>query len=65
MAIKRVETLAEKYILLDSLLFKINAEKQTAVLVVPETCIDKIITVYHSSLFTGHQEVIKKIFDYQ
>ena len=62
-AIKRVDTLAEKYILLDSLLFKINPEKETAVVpvvpVVPEACIDKIITLYHSSLFTGHQGVIK------
>ena len=58
-AIKRIETLAEKYILLDSLLFKINSEKKTAVLAVPETCIDKIITLFHSSLFAGHQGVIK------
>ena len=59
MAIKRVETLAEKYILLVLLLFKINSEKETAVLAVPETCVDKIITLYHSSLFAGHQGVIK------
>ena len=59
LAIKRVETLAEKYILLDSLLFKITQEKETAVLAVPETCVDKVITLYHSSLFTGHQGVIK------
>ena len=58
-AIKRIEALAERYILLDLLLFKITSEKETAVLAVPETCIDKIITLYHSSLFTGHQGVIK------
>ena len=58
-AIKRVETLAEKYILLDSLLFKINLERETAVLAVPEACIDKIITLYHANLFAGHQGVIK------
>ena len=58
-AIKRIETLAETHILLDSLLFKINPEKETAVLAVPETCIDKIIALYHSSLFAGHQGVIK------
>ena len=29
------------------------------VLVVPETCADKIITLYHSNLFAGHQGVIK------
>ena len=34
-SIKRVEALAEKYILLASLLFKINLEKETAVLAVP------------------------------
>ena len=43
MAIKRVETLAERYILLHSLLFKITLEKETAVLAVPETYIDEII----------------------
>ena len=59
MSIKRVEALAEKYILLDSLLFKINPEKETAVLAVPEACIDKSIMLYHSSLFAGHKEVIK------
>ena len=58
-AIRKVEALAERYILLDSLLFKITAEKETAVLAVPEMCADKIITSYHSSLFAGHQGVIK------
>ena len=61
-AIRKVEMLAEKYILLDSLLFTITPEKETAVLAVPETC-TKIITLYHSSLFAGHQGVIKT-FDY-
>ena len=58
-AIKRVEALAEKYILLDSLLFKVNLEKETAVLAVPEACIDKIITLFQANLFAGHQGVIK------
>ena len=58
-AIRKVETLAERYILLDSLFFKITLEKKSAVLAVPETCADKSITVYHSSLFAGHQGVIK------
>ena len=30
-----------------------------AVLLVPEMCADKIITLYHSSLFTGNWGVIK------
>ena len=52
-AIKRVEALAEKYILLDSLLFKIvsNPNKEAAVLAIPEVCADKINTLYHSSFF--------------
>ena len=60
-AIQKVKTLAEKYILLDSLLFKIvsTIEKEAALLAIPEICTDKIIALYHSSLFTGHQEVIK------
>ena len=55
-----MEILAEKYILLDSLLFKIvsTPEKEAALLVIPEICADKIITLYHSSLFAGHQGVI-------
>ena len=53
------EMLAECYILLHSLLFKITPEKETAILTVPETCADKIITLYHSSLFAGHQGIIK------
>ena len=58
-AIKKVEALAEKYILLDSLLFKIisTLEKERAVLAIPETCTDKIIILYHLSLFAGHQGV--------
>ena len=58
MASKSVEALAEKYLLLDSL-FKVNPEKETTVLAVSEACIDKIIMLYHSSLFAGHQGVIK------
>ena len=57
--IRKLETLAERYILLDSLLFKISPDKETAVLAIPETCVDKIITLYHKSLFAGHQGVIK------
>ena len=61
MAIKKIEALADKYILLDSLLFKIvsNSDKEATVLAIPEVCTDKVITLYHLSLFTGHQGVIK------
>ena len=58
-AIRKLETLSEKYVLLDSLLFRISPEKDTVVLSIPETCADKIITLYHKSLFAGHQGVIK------
>ena len=58
-AVRKVETLAERYTLVDSLLLKITPEKETAVLAISETCTDKIITWYHSILFAGHQGVIK------
>ena len=60
-AMKRVELLAEKYIMLDSLLFKLRTipGKETTLLAIPEICADKIITLYHSNLFAGHQGVIK------
>ena len=58
-AISKVENLAERFILLDSLLFKIVAipEKETVLWVMPEICVDKIITLYNTS--GGHQGVIK------
>ena len=58
-AIRKLVTLSEKYVLLDSLLFRISPEKEIAVLAIPETCADKIITLYHKGLFAGHQGVIK------
>ena len=60
-AIRKVEILAERYLLLDSLLFKITPtpEKETTLLAIPEICTDKIITLFHSSLLVEHQGVIK------
>ena len=57
----KIEVLVERYILLDSLLFKLITipENETALLAIPEMCADKIITLYHLSLFAGHQGVIK------
>ena len=46
----KIEALSEKYILLDSLLFKLNIEKEKAVLAIPEVCVDQMIALYHSSL---------------
>ena len=60
-AIKKVETLAESFILLDSLIFKLvtTPDKEAAILAIPEICMDKIIAWYHTSLFAGHQGVVK------
>ena len=60
-AIQKVETLTEKYILLDSLLFQIitTKRKETTLLDIPEICADKIITLYYLSRFAGHQGDIK------
>ena len=60
-AICKVENLAEEFIMLDSLFFKLikTPEREMALLAVPEICADKIITLYHTSLFAGHQGVVK------
>ena len=55
----KIEILSEKYILLDSLLFKLNIERENAVLAIPEVCVGQMIALYHSSLFAGHQGVVK------
>ena len=59
--IKKVETLAENFVLLDSLLFKLVTapEKEAALLAIPKICVDKIIALYHASLYAGHQGVEK------
>ena len=53
--------LAESFVLLDSLLFKLVTmpDKEAAVLAIPEICVDKIIALFHTSLFAGHQGVVK------
>ena len=58
---KKVETLAEYFVLLDSLLFKLVTmpEKETALLAIPKICVDKIIALYHASLLAGNQGVVK------
>ena len=58
---KKVKTLAESFVLLDSLIFKLvmMPDKESAVLAIPEVCVDKIIALYHTSLFAGHQGVVK------
>ena len=34
-------------------------DKEAAVLAIPEICIDKIIALYNTSLFAGHQGIVK------
>ena len=60
-AIQKGGNVSRKCILLDSLLFRLvtTPKKETALLAIPETCAKKIITLYYSSLFVGHQGVIK------
>ena len=59
LVIRKIKALAEKFVLLDSLLFKISSDKETAVLAVPESCTDRIITLYYKSQFVGHIGVVK------
>ena len=58
---QKVENLSDRYVLLDSLIFKINPTpgKEKALLAIPEICEDKIIMLYHASLYAGHQGMIK------
>ena len=60
-AMWKVEILSERFILLYSLLFKLITalDREKVLLEIPEVCADKIITLYHASLFAGHQGVIK------
>ena len=63
-AICKVEILSKRFILLDFLLFKLvtTLYREKTLLAIPEVCADKIITLYHASLFVGHQGVIKTYF---
>ena len=60
-AICKVLNLSQNYVLLGQLLFKLITipDKEKALLAIPESCTDKIISLYHNSLFAGHQGVIK------
>ena len=60
-SIKKVKTLAESFVLLDSLIFKLvmMSDRKAAVLAISEICIDKITALYHTSPFAGHQGVVK------
>ena len=56
-AIRKLETLAEKYVLLDSLLYKISLEKETAVLAITETCADKLLLCIIKVYLQGTKEL--------
>ena len=60
-SIRKDETLAGNFVLLDSLLFKLvtTPEKEIELLAIPEICVDKIIALYHVRLITGHQGIVK------
>ena len=60
-SVKKVETLADSFVLLGSLIFKLvtTPDKETALLAIPKICVDTIITLYNVSLFTGPQGVVK------
>ena len=60
-SVKKVKTLAESFVPLDSLIFKLvmTPDKEVAVLAIPKICVDKIIALYHTSLFAGHQGIVK------
>ena len=59
--IMKTDILADRYLLLDSLLFTLNTTpgKESAVPAISESCVDKIITLYHLSIFGEHQGSIK------
>ena len=60
-SVKKAGMLAENFVLLDSLIFKLvtTPDKETALLAIPKICVGKIIALYHASLFAGHQGVVK------
>ena len=64
-AIRKLEILAERYVLLDSGLFRISSEKETAVLAIPEKCANKIITLYHKSFICRTPRSYKNLLDHQ
>ena len=58
---QKVKMLAEKYALLDSLLFKLvtTPKKEKALLAMPETCANKLITLYYSSMLQDSGVLLK------
>ena len=63
-AVKKVETLAKSFVLLDSLMFKLvmTPDKEVAVLAIPETCVDKIIAIISHKSICGSPGCSENIF---
>ena len=57
----QLTTGSQNYVWLDQLLFKLITilDKEKAFLAIAESYTGKIISLYHNSLFAGHQGVIK------
>ena len=53
--------MSQNYVVLDQLPFKLVKipDREKALLAILEMCADKIITLYHDTLFAGHHSVIK------
>ena len=66
-SIKKVETLAECFVLLDSLKFTLVTmpDKEAVVLAIPEICVDKVIALYHTSLFCRSSRCSENISYYE
>ena len=60
---RQVETQAERYLLLLSLLFRIQNfhDEQKPVLYISEFCVDYIFDLYHNSPFGAHQGFIRTL----
>ena len=58
---RRTEILAEMYLSMDSLFFRLNTTpgKESAVLAMLESYVDRISSSYHSSICGGHQGFMK------
>ena len=63
-AMHKIEILSERYILLDSLLFKLNVEKKKAVLAITEVYVDQIIALNQFKFVCRSPRSYQNIFDY-
>ena len=66
-AVRQVESQAERYLLLTSLLFRIQHfhDEQKPVLCIPESCVGYILDIYCKSLFGVHLGCLRTFFNNQ